>query len=779
MAVLAGVLGLLACSVLLVLVALLSEGGLPVAANVAQLVSIPLATVPLLVALWAWRRARALGAVAITAARLAEVQSALAVTVEARWTEEARLRGVLADPIPVPWRVTHREGLQDRPAAISTGSLLLLESGGQDIARLAHDFRHRLARQRLVLLGAAGTGKTSLAVLLLLQLIQTRTADDRVPVLVAASSWDPDRHPEIADWLTERLAEDYPHVRAPEVGDAARLLVRHQRILPVLDGLDELAPTTQAPDAGRAEPDLADRPTDPDQPHRRLRHRGRPGPAGARRGARAGTRPAGPGDGRGLPRGHPGPAAPGLGARADRVARDGRAHRPGGRAGRGGQHGAGPVAARSVYFTPRLDPASQAPALPDPTALLAVPTAERMRAGLWDELIPALLAARPPHRGPRTNDGPLRPRHAYDPAQVRQWLSYLAAYLTTTPPATLPAPTTFHYHVLRRSGTLPPAGTLPPPSGFLWWELALRTGAVRPRHRLAPGITAGLLFVVVLYVWAGWPLTVASALTGTAVIGILVLGGWWDVATWPYQRPDLVDLRLRRQSRARWTVLGALWWLLKRYVSILAPFGVALLVVEAVTSTPLVRNVRGLGEFLALGLAVWVVLVLNQLFDLLEAPTPVHTAATPMSSWRGNRALNLLRLALAVPNLLVPALVLPRLLLAAGSAATDTPLALLLVVLVAPTVFLSPIATRHNTWYAYRIAVRRLARQHRLPLDLMSFLDDAHRLGLLRTVGAAYQFRHDTLRVYLTPAYRQSTTGDPAPDPPSVAHTDDQNRERR
>ncbi|MFD1049741.1 LacI family DNA-binding transcriptional regulator [Kibdelosporangium lantanae] len=150
----------------------------------------------------------------------------------------------------------------------------------------------------------------------------------------------------------------------------------------------------------------------------------------------------------------------------------------------------------------------------------------------------------------------------------------------------------------------------------------------------------------------------------TNVIGILVLGGWWDVATWPYQRPDLVDLRLRRQSRARWTVLGALWWLLKRYVSILAPFGVALLVVEAVTSTPLVRNVRGLGEFLALGLAVWVVLVLNQLFDLLEAPTPVHTAATPMSSWRGNRALNLLRLALAVPNLLVPALqadfVLPR-----------------------------------------------------------------------------------------------------------------------
>jgi hypothetical protein len=34
----------------------------------------------------------------------------------------------------------------------------------------------------------------------------------------------------------------------------------------------------------------------------------------------------------------------------------------------------------------------------------------------------------------------------------------------------------------------------------------------------------------------------------------------------------------------------------------------------------------------------------------------------------------------------------------------------------------------------------------RLPLRLMRFLDDAHRRGVLRQVGAVYQFRHARLQ---------------------------------
>ncbi|MFC5827192.1 hypothetical protein [Nonomuraea insulae] len=42
---------------------------------------------------------------------------------------------------------------------------------------------------------------------------------------------------------------------------------------------------------------------------------------------------------------------------------------------------------------------------------------------------------------------------------------------------------------------------------------------------------------------------------------------------------------------------------------------------------------------------------------------------------------------------------------------------------------------------------------------LLPFLDDMHRLGLLRTVGPVYQFRHAELQDHLAPA--PSPDGDP------------------
>jgi hypothetical protein len=39
-----------------------------------------------------------------------------------------------------------------------------------------------------------------------------------------------------------------------------------------------------------------------------------------------------------------------------------------------------------------------------------------------------------------------------------------------------------------------------------------------------------------------------------------------------------------------------------------------------------------------------------------------------------------------------------------------------------------------------------LAARGRSPLRLMSFLDDAHRRGVLRQAGAVYQFRHARLQ---------------------------------
>jgi hypothetical protein len=55
-----------------------------------------------------------------------------------------------------------------------------------------------------------------------------------------------------------------------------------------------------------------------------------------------------------------------------------------------------------------------------------------------------------------------------------------------------------------------------------------------------------------------------------------------------------------------------------------------------------------------------------------------------------------------------------------------------------------PLFILASTWRALR---RKLPR----PSRVMPFLDDAYRLGLLRTVGPAYQFRHAELQDHLAP----------------------------
>jgi hypothetical protein len=63
-------------------------------------------------------------------------------------------------------------------------------------------------------------------------------------------------------------------------------------------------------------------------------------------------------------------------------------------------------------------------------------------------------------------------------------------------------------------------------------------------------------------------------------------------------------------------------------------------------------------------------------------------------------------------------------------------------------------------WLGFVVTSRWLAFRGKLPWKIMGFLDDAHRLGLLRTAGSVYQFRHAELQDHLA---KPEETAAPAP----------------
>lgn len=160
-----------------------------------------------------------------------------------RWQQETNLADLverLAVEVVAAEREARRQLLGDHDKAIDLEFNLLPapahDAEGARPQGHLHDvvgYYQDLRPGRMVITGAPGAGKTVLALELMLGLLGKRKADEPVPVRLSLASWEDDLP--LADWIAQHLTEAY---RLPAV--AASALVRARRVLPVLDGLDEM-----------------------------------------------------------------------------------------------------------------------------------------------------------------------------------------------------------------------------------------------------------------------------------------------------------------------------------------------------------------------------------------------------------------------------------------------------------------------------------------------------------------------------------------------------------
>ena len=98
----------------------------------------------------------------------------------------------------------------------------------------------------MVILGAAGAGKSVLAIKLVRDLLAARDPGDPVPVLLPAATWT--RDCTMTEWITEQLVRSQPSLDVrirTETGEKVSLprALAESGVIPVIDGLDELPGT--------------------------------------------------------------------------------------------------------------------------------------------------------------------------------------------------------------------------------------------------------------------------------------------------------------------------------------------------------------------------------------------------------------------------------------------------------------------------------------------------------------------------------------------------------
>jgi DNA-binding SARP family transcriptional activator len=689
--------------------------------------------------------------------RLDTAAEELGAAIARQWTTEAELRSLhRPEPVHVTWSSTGRPVAAVATAVLGAdahadGDPDAADNGDAnrsermalrgDLTDVVGKFRQLPCRQ-LAVLGEPGAGKTVLAIQLALGLLRDRAQGEPVPVLLPLASWNPDRE-HLYGWLARRLVEEYPGLANSAVygRDAATRLVAEGRVFPVLDGLDETPPGLHA-----AAIDALDQAVADGRPLvvtcRTVEYEQAVRAAGGilARAAVVEIEPVGLDD-----------AIAFLTARkrlgdhrwqpvVDHLRRD-----PGGAFAQALGTPLMVDLARTAYTHPATDPAE----LRDPVRF---PDRRAIEEHLLAAYLPAVYAQRPPP--PPASYSRAAPSPRYEPEQAGNWLAFLARHL-------------------HRAGT----------HELAWWQLdravpRLATGLLLG---LPPGLLFGLAGLLAAGPWIGLVYGLSFALAGCVAHGI-------------GSRPGPLRVELRFQGTAarflgRFAIgvgigvgLGLGWSLAAPVVAVLAlVFGVGIGLhvwldtpadVNRVSSPAnVLRQDRvaaalftlslalSLGLFYGMAFAftrqVRFVTVAGGRFDLVLALAGGCAAALMGRYLLGRTG----SVAYGLAGVAVGGLVFPR----SDSLAAGIAVGLVFGLAVGLAVCLS------RAWGAFGLNRIWLAARGATPLQLMRFLDDAHRRGVLRQVGAVYEFRHarlqDSLAARVPEGAAETGPGRPGPDP--------------
>lgn len=183
-------------------------------------------------------------------AEMGKVIDGLSHDVRRRLQNDRRQRKV-SDPFPLPlrwgnlmqeeyvdhWENIHGNGSQCNPIDLA-GSLV-------DVLKVFKS----VPSGRLVILGSGGSGKSTLVTELALELLTPDgyLAADQVPFVFQMATWDPTRK-SLQDWMAEQLVLESGLIRVASrgAGMSAVDIVQGGHIIPILDGLDEMAPSLRS-----------------------------------------------------------------------------------------------------------------------------------------------------------------------------------------------------------------------------------------------------------------------------------------------------------------------------------------------------------------------------------------------------------------------------------------------------------------------------------------------------------------------------------------------------